>query len=401
MPLSDRFRMSPYLMICLIGFFAVSSFSLISPILSLFAKDYIKATIVEIGIITSAFFVASASVKIPLGILGGGNRTPIIFASSLLLLVVLPFSYTVVSSPLGLALVRIIHGIAFTLAVTVSLSLAPLTVSGIIRNRAVATYSILAGTGLVSGSAIGTLSIAVGELKSVFYVASALAMPGFLLGFAFTRRLYSIESRWLLLEQPVKLNLRRKVSHVISEKKFLASFFACLAYFFVFGTVLAYAPIYATQRLQLPYVSVTTIFFGCYLTTTLTRLPLNRLVSKLKSRKEVLILSAQLLSVILALVISLSTHSVFFALAIVFLGIGQGIVYPVGAIMASESAYPSDHVLASSLYLVAWDLGLALGPALTSKIAATSGVLAAIATSSILPAISALTMFYLLLTTRA
>jgi len=384
-------------MICLISFFSVSSFSLVSPILSLYAKDFAKATIFEVGIITSAFFVASTSVKIPLGILGGGRRTPFTFALSLLLLMILPYSYTLAETSIGLALVRMAHGVAFALSVTVSLILTPLTVPEQVRNRAVATYSVVTGIGLVTGSAAGTLSVVVWGLRSGFYVASGLAAPGFILGYEFTRRLYSIEKRWMLLNRPIKIDLYGKVCRVIKNKIFLASFFACLAYFFTFGAVLAYVPLYASQNLQLPYYSIAAIFFGCYAATTVTRLPLNSLISKRRFSKEMLMFSAQVLSVALISYACLAAHQTLFALAIVLFGVPQGIIYPVGAMIASESVSPSEHVLANSLYLVAWDLGLALGPALTSTIASTSGILSALAASSTLPAFSAATILYILI----
>lgn len=397
MPSHKLLRMSPYRMICLIGFFAVSSFSLLSPILSLFARDFVKATIFEIGIITSAFFIASAAVKIPLGVFGGGSRTPILFAFSLLLLMVLPYTYTLAYTPAVLAIIRIIHGIVFTLAVTVSLILAPITVPEHARDRAVATYSLLAGAGLVAGSALGTLSMAIGELRSVFYVASILAFPGFILGYIFMRRLYSIEKRWFLLDRPVQQDIGGKARRVLTNRMFLIAFLACISYFFAFGALLAYAPLYATQHLHFPYVAVALVFFGCYAATALTRLPLKRLISRWKYGKEMLAFAAQVLAVVLALVASLGLHPIIFVLAVVLFGVSQGVIYPVGAMMASATLDPSEHFLANSLYLVAWDLGLALGPVLTAAIASTQGVLSALAMSSILPAVSSVTLVYAVL----
>jgi len=401
MPRLHQTKLSPLLTICLVGFFSVSSFSLVSPILSLYAKDFVKATIVEIGVITSAFFVASASIKIPLGIFGGGKRTPLFFAVSLLLLTILPYLYTLTETSTVLALVRAVHGIAFALATTVSLIITPLTVPEHRKNQATALYSLLTGLGLVTGSAIGTLSVAIVDLRSSFYLASLLALPGFVLGFEFIRRLYSIESQWvLLLDRPSELDLRRKLVRVTSNRLFLTAFFACLAYFFAFGAVLAYAPLYLKQQLGLSYFSVAAIFFGCYSSTTLTRLPLGTLVMRYRHGKEIMLFLAEALAAILLSSIPLLADPTLFALVIVLFGISQGVIYPVGAMISTETISPSELVLANSLYLVAWDLGLALGPVLTSTIASSAGLLSAMAVSSALPAASIVPILHILLSKK-
>lgn len=395
--MSKYFRklLSPFAIICLIQFFAVSSFSLISPILSMYAKDFINASIIEIGIITSIFFIASSSIKLPLGILGGGRRTPLLFSISLFFLMSVPFTYVLVDSWIGLALIRLIHGIAFALVITISFILIPLTVREHLRHQAIATSSVLAGIGLLTGSGVGTLIVAFGDLRYVFYLASILGVPGFIFGSVFSYRLYSIESRWILLfDKGRGLDLREKLVSVISNKAFLVSFFACFSYFFVLGTVLAYAPLHVKYGLGLPYYIVTAMFFGLYITTTLTRLSLGKLISNRIMSKGSLVLLAVLLSIILIAIAVLSNYSYLFILGIILFGISQGIILPVGAMVVSESVRPTEHVLANSFYLVAWDIGFALGPVLTSSIANTLGILTALGASTLLPAISVILILF-------
>lgn len=395
--MSKLFRklFSPFAIICLIQFFAVSSFSLFSPILSIYAKDVINASIVEIGIITSIFFIASSSIKLPLGILGGGKKTPLLFTLSLFLLIVVPFTYVLINSWIGLAIVRFIHGIVFALALTISYILVPLTVREHLRHQAVATFSVLSGVGLLTGSGAGTLIVGFGNLSYVFYLASILGVPGFILGSIFSYRLYSIESQWFLLHDEGRgINLRERLVLVLSNKAFLVAFFACFSYFFVFGTVLAYAPLHARYSLSLPYFIVTAMFFGLYITTTLTRLSLGKIISKKFLSKRSLVLLAGLLSIILIVIAVLSDYSYLFILGIILFGIPQGIILPVGAMMVSESVRPTEHVLANSFYLVAWDVGFALGPVLTSGIADSFGILTALGASTLLPAISVILVIF-------
>ncbi|WP_455369856.1 MFS transporter [[Eubacterium] cellulosolvens] len=395
--MSKIFRklLSPFAIICLIQFFAVSSFSLVSPILSIYAKDSINASIVEIGIITSVFFIASSSIKLPLGILGGGRRTPLLFTISLFLLIVVPFTYILISSWIGLAIVRLIHGIAFALVLAISYILVPLTVREHLRHQAVATFSVLSGIGLLTGSGVGTLIVAFGNLIYVFYLASILGVPGFILGSIFSYKLYSIEGRWFLLKDEGRgLNLRKRLVSVLSNKAFLVAFFACFSYFFVLGTVLAYAPLHARYNLSLPYFIVTAMFFGLYITTTLTRLSLGKLISNRIMSKGSLVLLAGFLSIILIAVAVLSDYSYLFIFGIILFGIPQGIILPVGAMMVSESVRPTEHVLANSFYLVAWDIGFALGPMLTSSIANSLGILTALGASTLLPVISVILILF-------
>jgi hypothetical protein len=60
--------MKPLTVICLIGLSIAISFQISSPLLSIYAKEYLNATIPEIGVIVSAFFMASAFSKLPIGI---------------------------------------------------------------------------------------------------------------------------------------------------------------------------------------------------------------------------------------------------------------------------------------------------------------------------------------------
>jgi MFS family permease len=90
----------------------------------------------------------------------------------------------------------------------------------------------------------------------------------------------------------------------------------------------------------------------------------------------------------------LSNYSYLFILGIILFGISQGIILPVGAMIVSESVSPTEHVLANSFYLVAWDIGFALGPVLTSSIANTLGILTALGASTLLPAISAIMILF-------
>jgi MFS family permease len=386
---------SPFAIICLIQFFAVSSFSLVSPILSMYAKDVLNATIIEIGIITSVFFIASSSIKLPLGILGGGRRTPLLFTVSLLLLIIIPFTYVLMSSWIGLAVVRLLHGIAFALVLTISYILIPLTVREHLRHQATATFSVLSGVGLLAGAGASTLIVGFGNLSYVFYLASILGIPGFILGSIFSYRLYSIEGKWFLLYNGGKgLNLQERLVSVLSNKMFIIAFFACFSYFFVLGAVVAYAPLHARYSLSLPYFIVTGMFFGLYISTTLTRLSLRKLISNGVISKSSLILLAGLLSIILIAVAIFSDYSYLFILGIVLFGIPQGVILPVGAMMVSDSVRPTEHVLANSFYLVAWDIGFALGPVLTSGVAESLGILTALGISTLLPAISVIMMLF-------
>jgi MFS family permease len=72
--------MKPLTAICLIGLSAAISFQISSPLLSIYAKEYLNATIPEIGVIVSAFFLASAFSKLPIGIFIRSKATSLVFS---------------------------------------------------------------------------------------------------------------------------------------------------------------------------------------------------------------------------------------------------------------------------------------------------------------------------------
>jgi len=136
----------------LIGFSYIASFSVISPILSIYLKDVIRAPVEIIGLVTATFFIASAFAKFLLGILGGGKKIINLLFSAFLIFSVCPMLYPLVNQSLILLVVRTIHGFAYAFIGTASIILAALSISRVERDQGVGTYTAFLSLGFLVSS---------------------------------------------------------------------------------------------------------------------------------------------------------------------------------------------------------------------------------------------------------
>ena len=371
--------MKPLTAICLIGLSAAISFQISSPLLSIYAKEYLNATIPEIGVIVSAFFLASAFSKLPIGIFIRSKATSLVLIVGLFLIFIMPLFYVNLSSPYLLALSRAVHGLGSTMYVTSALTLTALIVNPKSRDSALAKYTAFVSIGLAIGPTVGSFLVMMLGVKGTIAFSIIPALFAFLLSINFLKN---------PLVYKIDVNDDHKLSHkafikVLSNKTFNVAFFSYFAFSFIYGLILAYAPIYVKESFGLEDRELTLLFFEYFTFTALARVLLSRTIDILG--KDKLLLIGLINSALAVLAIGLIKFRWAFITAFGLLGMSHGIVYPTAAMIVAKAVNPEELFLTNSLYLSAFDIGGGIGPIAIAPLATMLGIPIALAVSSLLP----------------
>lgn len=351
----------------MMGFSYVASSSVIAPILSIYLKDGLNASVEMIGLVTAVFFVISALVKFPLGVLTGGKKTLNLMLLAFVVLSICPALYPLTNSITVLIILRGAQGLAYAFIGTASLILAALTIMSAERDKGVGLYTASLSLGLLTGPVITTFSIPLFGIPNTFYFAGLIGSIGVFAAFFLNRKISTIEKNWQIIG--VVLNretVKSKISTIARNRMFGIAFTATFAFFILFGVILTYAPLYAKEVLHFEDDHVSMLFLLYYIATTITRLSIGRIIRRVSKQKLIIlgIAFASMFSFFLAMVASNLLFAGLFALV----GVIQGAIFPVSSMLIAEYIQPSRNVLANSLYMMAVDIGQGLAPLITTSV---------------------------------
>ncbi|MEM2896828.1 MAG: MFS transporter [Candidatus Bathyarchaeia archaeon] len=370
--------MRPLTIVCLIGLSAAISFQISSPLLSIYAKEYLNASIPEVGIIVSAFFIASAFSKLPIGMLVRSRATVLALMIGLFLVAIMPFFYVNLSAPYLLAFSRAVHGLGSAMYVTSALTFTALIVSPESRDSALAKYTAFVSVGLAFGPIVGSFCVTLLGVKGTI----AFSIIPALLAFFLSTRFFKNPLTYKISIDDEKFS-RRVFIKVLSNKAFEMAFFSYFAFSFIYSLTLAYVPIYAKESFGLGDREITLLFFEYFAFTALARALLNRAIDFFGRSK--LLLIGLMNATLATLAIGLANVQWIFFFAFGLFGISHGIVYPTAAMIVAKAVKPEELFFTNSLYLSAFDLGGGFGPIAMAPLATKLGIPIALAISSLLP----------------
>ena len=87
-----------------------TSVYMVNPIIAIYVKQFLNASLSEVGIVVSATFAASFLVKLPLGLILAGKRLYHITIISVLIMTMMPIAYAYATSVSSIIVLRVIHG---------------------------------------------------------------------------------------------------------------------------------------------------------------------------------------------------------------------------------------------------------------------------------------------------
>ena len=242
--------------LCAVGFLAYSSYAMCrSPLLPLLARD-LGATPPMVGVVVAASTITGACLKLPAGTWSDVvGRTPLLMTAAMIF-ALLPFSYFLAMSLAALAAIRFVHGSATAImgpvmSATIS-DLAPADR----RATWLSLYATIQGAGQAAGPVVAGLLIARGRLDILFLVAGVIATAVPPLVWSTARRSApragSPAGGWT--------RFAGGVLEVVAERRILVASVAHAFYFVINGTLNAFLPLFATDRIGLDAAGIGWLF---------------------------------------------------------------------------------------------------------------------------------------------
>jgi len=382
----------------MMGFSYIASSSVIAPILSIYVKDNVSASVEIVGLVTAIFFIASALAKTSLGVFAGGKKTITFLLFAFAIFSICPALYPLTHNVIVLIVLRATQGFAYAFIGTASLILAALAIPSVERDKGVGTYTASLSLGLLAGPAITTFSIPLFGVQNTFYFACLIGFVGVFAAFFLNKKISSIEKNWQIISLDVNREaLKSKISAITRNRMFDMAFIGNFAFFILFGVILAYAPLYAKDKLKFSDELVSILFLLYYMATTVTRLSIGRIVRRVS--KAMLIIFSTIFAALFSFALVIFVDNLIFAGIFASIGAIQGVLFPVGSMLIAEYVQPSRNILANSLYMMGIDVGQGIAPLITAGVVIRYGLVYCFIVSAAMSAVA--TVLLVLLNSKA
>lgn len=366
-------KISPFRAICLMGFSCTAAFSAISPVFSIFIKETTNASVEIVGLVTAVFFVAGLTSRFLLGVYGGGRKTItyLLFAYTIFVLTNLFYPFS--SDTMTIIALRTIQGFTFASITVSAFTFAGITTQFSDKNKAIAVYTTWLGFGFLFGPTINLAALPFLGVTNMFFIATLISIVGWIAAFAFYRKFSEINDKWRI----VGYNLKRepaftRVKEVIRNRLFQFVLLANFVFFFLFGVLLTYSPLYMNDMLGFNNEMVSLSFLLYYLTMILTRFFIRKLPKRLGKNSAILLCIALIIPI--SVLMTFATEGFIFVLLFVLVGAVQGILFPIASTLLADAIPANRIVLANSLYFIGFDLGQATAPLVVASIISLYGI---------------------------
>jgi DHA1 family multidrug resistance protein-like MFS transporter len=342
---------------------AMTNSNMTSAILVLFAIE-LEASVPEIGIIAAAGAYASVVSRLVFGVFSDrfGRRPIILFGLVADLLSALLCA--VANSPHLLIVASLLEGLKWSAYFSTGLALVADVANQSEREKAVANYTLVSAIGMLAGPGLTTLLLLFIKIREVFYLESAIALAVLL------------AAHFLVRDPPVRRTLQERTAlnlwQVAKNKNVLDASVLTFFFFFVEPSVFTYGSVYGVKVLYLSGSEVTALGTLKALVMIGVRYFISN-IEKNIGRRSLLLATFVLVLVFIPLIGFTSFYLQLAAIIVVF-GVAHGAIFPVTAMMVSESTGPSDRGLANAFYLTLGDLSSAISPTLFGYIADAMGL---------------------------
>ena len=344
-----------FVLLCVIGFAAMFSVSLINPLLSIFAKE-IGAAGVMIGFSVAGYWVARVLLEIPSGFISArfGYYWPMLLG--LILTTLGTFWNAFVTDPYQLILARALQGLGAPLFFAVSMTFIVNMFSAEKRGAAMGIFQGVEFGGSILGSTFSGYLITLLGFKGGFFLSTALCAVSVAL-LAIPKSVRK-ESSVMPAVAVLKLSSLPKV---FSNKTLLIVSFATLMEFILSnGVIYTVYPLFAIESLGMSLTDIGLIMGARSLGYVIAMLVMGSIADKI-GRKPVLLFGVAS-TAIMTLVLNFSSGIMLSAIILFCIGITTGAIWIVCPVIAAEAVEPENRGAAIGTYRTFFDLGSILGP---------------------------------------
>jgi MFS transporter, DHA1 family, multidrug resistance protein len=271
--------------LCAAGLLSYGSYAMCrSPLLPLLARE-LGATAPMVGLVVASSTVAGVLLKLPAGTWSDSiGRAPLLLTAAVIF-AVMPFGYLLIGSLAALVALRFVHGSATAIMGPVMSA----TISDLAPPARRATwlslYSTVQGVGQAAGPIVAGILIARRRYDIAFVVAGIVALASPLL-------ILSVRLRAILVREPQAAAPRhflQGILEVVAERRILIASVAHAFYFVINGTLNAFLPLFAQDRIGLDAVEIGWLF-GLQTVTTLAVRPVIGAASDRLGRRGAIVL---------------------------------------------------------------------------------------------------------------
>ncbi|RZD15907.1 MAG: MFS transporter [Candidatus Acididesulfobacter guangdongensis] len=349
----------------------------------LFVKYILHTNLVYVGIATAVYAASTLSVRYIVSI-----RVKPVHITKFIIVGMILFSMTMLGyffsdSLLEFLLFVVISGFATAIIMPFLLSLVNFVSDKKDIEKNLTIYSLMLSLALVIGPVLGTLLLAVLNIRYIYLLLFVFAAAGVFFAIKINKTaknkikakmcqdnniIYG-ESKQnnnddnINIAQKIKQKKDKLIFRLFKNKKFLEVIFYNTVFSICFASIVAFGGVYARNNFNAPYFLITLLFAIFFISSLLTRIALLFLTKKGKIKQKMNIMNISiLLSSLSFAAMFLSNNIIFYALALVLLGIPHALIFPIGTMRISEVVEVKQIVAANTIYQSNFDIGGIIGP---------------------------------------
>jgi DHA1 family multidrug resistance protein-like MFS transporter len=370
--LAERRVIRDVLSIYIPAFFVMTGMSIVSPILSLYAKSFdVSYTLATLAI--SIYAIGRLCTNLPVGVLGDRiGRRPVLLAGAFIL-TVSAFLCAYAGSFWELVLYRLLQGVGSSMWQTMRATMLQDILQPEERGRILGYFQAFVLIGSSAGPTIGGVVAETWGIRAPFYAYGLGGLASFVLSY-------------LLIAEPERVRHHQTdqpreahgyswavVGRLLKNVNFAA---ACIATFTTFfmrtGLRSTLIPLYGDGELQLTTAEIGYAISFSTFTNLFITIPIGYALDRF-GRKAILVPSL-LASAMVAVLFPFTTDFLQLAVVCVLLGLSTGGGGQAPLALASDATMHEPHGLSMGLYRVFGDIGFIIGPLMVGVLADAYGL---------------------------
>lgn len=345
---NERLWNSNYIKVMCSNFLLFFAFYILTPLLPLYLNEQFSADKDMIGVVLSGYVIATLLIRPFSGFFVDSFNRKKVLMICFFAFFILFAGYIGAGTLLMFAIVRTMHGIPFGAATVANSTVAIDVLPSSRRNEGIGFYGLSNNLAMAIAPSAGIYIHAVtGNFSALFWIALVLALAGFCCASS-----VKIPEREIVQNKP-KISL----DHFFLGRAWLMAINICL-FGLCWGIMSNYVAIYGKEELGI--TDGTGVFFAILSLGLFT----SRLYGSRALRAGKLTRSCAtgvILSLIGYTLFALSINQWTFYASALFVGLGNGQMYPAFLNMFIKVARHDQRGTANSSILISWDLGMGIG----------------------------------------
>jgi DHA1 family multidrug resistance protein-like MFS transporter len=370
--MGERSVMHDVLSIYVPAFFIMIGISIVSPILSIYARSFgVSYTLATLAV--SAYAIGRLFTNLPVGILGDRiGRRPVLLGGALII-TVSAFLCAIATNFWQLVMFRLLQGIGSSMWQTMRATLLQDILQPEERGRILGYFQTFMLIGSSAGPTIGGLTAATWGLQAPFYAYGIGSVICLILSYVLIADPHPIHRRDDPHENAPSGYSWTRITRLLRNPSYLAACIAALTVFFMRqGLRNTLLPLYADGELQLNEAEIGYAISFSTITNLLITIPVGYALDRF-GRKTVLVPSL-IASAVVAMLFALTSDFTQLIIVCVLLGLSTGAGGQAPLAMASDATMDEAHGLAMGLYRMFGDVGFIIGPLFVGVIADSYGL---------------------------